>query len=124
MGILPAELLLTRRRKKQAMSSDFTHNHKTVDLSELARLAMLQRGLAAEFPPEVLEQSEGIAGPAAGSDIPDMRKLLWCSIDNDDSRDLDQLTVAEPLDGNSTRIHIAIADVDALVVKGSPIDEH
>src|SRR5262245_4309572 len=54
----------------------------------------------------------------------DMRRLPWCSIDNDDSLDLDQLTVAEPLHGDSVRIHVAVADVDALVPSGTPIDEH
>src|SRR5688500_7655694 len=106
------------------MASDFRHNEEGIDLSELARQAMLQRGLAAEFPVEVIEQTEEITAPAQGGDIQDKRKLLWCSIDNDDSRDVDQLTVGEPLDGISVRIHVAIADVDALVAKGTPIDEH
>jgi exoribonuclease-2 len=53
-----------------------------------------------------------------------MRDRLWASIDNDDSRDLDQLTVAESLDGGSVRILVAVADVDALVPKGSAIDDH
>jgi exoribonuclease-2 len=54
----------------------------------------------------------------------DLRNLPWCSIDNDDSRDLDQLTVAEAMPGSSARILVAIADVDALVKKGSALDEH
>ncbi|HUI08905.1 MAG TPA: RNB domain-containing ribonuclease [Bacteroidota bacterium] len=54
----------------------------------------------------------------------DLRSLLWCSIDNDDSRDLDQLSVAEALSGESTRVLVAIADVDALVGKSSALDEH
>src|SRR5438045_9777658 len=53
-----------------------------------------------------------------------MRELLWCSIDNDDSRDLDQLTVAEDLGGDKVRLLVAVADVDALVTKGTPIDDH
>src|SRR5437899_2626870 len=56
--------------------------------------------------------------------IRDLRGLIWCSIDNDDSRDLDQLTVAEDLGGGNVRAMVAVADVDALVKKGTPIDDH
>jgi exoribonuclease-2 len=96
----------------------------SVDLSLLAREAMLQRGLAPDFPPAAIEQSERLSGPAQNGSMADMRHLPWCSIDNDDSLDLDQLTVAEPLHGDSVRIHVAVADVDALVPNGTPIDEH
>jgi exoribonuclease-2 len=85
---------------------------------------MLKRGLAPDFPREALEQSERLSGPAQDESITDMRHLLWCSIDNDDSLDLDQLSVAERLGGDSVRIHVAVADVDALVPSGTPIDEH
>ena len=54
----------------------------------------------------------------------DLRDLLWASIDNDDSRDLDQLTVAETLPEDKVKIRVAVADVDALVKDGSAIDEH
>lgn len=54
----------------------------------------------------------------------DLRNLLWCSIDNDDSRDLDQLTVAEELSRGETKVFVAIADVDALVAARSAIDRH
>ena len=95
------------------------------DLSELAREAMLDRGLLADFGADVQRQADEIDGPAAEHDasIRDMRKLAWCSIDNDDSRDLDQLTYAEKA-GDQTRIYIAVADVDALVKKDTPIDLH
>ena len=65
-------------------------------------------------------------GSPSGGDGPvrDLRNLLWASIDNDDSRDLDQLTVAEALPGGAVKILVAVADVDALVKKGSAIDEH
>ena len=59
-----------------------------------------------------------------GPQIRDLRALPWCSIDNDDSRDLDQLSVAQPLDGGEVKILVAIADVDATVAPGSPIDAH
>ncbi len=54
----------------------------------------------------------------------DLRNLAWCSIDNDDSRDLDQLTVAEALPDGSVKILVAIADVEAVVKKPSELDDH
>ena len=95
-----------------------------LDLSVLAREAMLQRGLEPDFPPAVLQQAEQLQGPAQDGAISDQRHRAWCSIDNDDSRDLDQLTAGERLSGGSARIYVAIADVDALVPKGTPADEH
>ena len=53
-----------------------------------------------------------------------LRTLPWISIDNDDSRDLDQLTVAELLPDNNVKILVAVADVDNLVKKNSAIDQH
>ncbi|MBY0507741.1 MAG: RNB domain-containing ribonuclease [Bryobacteraceae bacterium] len=85
---------------------------------------MIERGLEPDFPPEAIEQADRISSPAQDSAIPDLRRLSWCSIDNDDSKDLDQLTVAEPLDGGVVRIRVAVADVDSLVAKGSPVDDH
>jgi VacB/RNase II family 3'-5' exoribonuclease len=87
---------------------------------------MLERGLQPDFPAQSLAELELIHGPATpdGEATCDMRNLLWCSIDNDDSRDLDQLTVAETLAGGSVKILIAIADVDALVKKQTALDVH
>jgi VacB/RNase II family 3'-5' exoribonuclease len=95
-------------------------------LQDLAREAMLEHGLAPDFTTEIEQQLAGINAPASESDpaIRDLRKLLWCSIDNDDSRDLDQLTVAEDLGGGKIRAMVAVADVDALVKKQTPIDDH
>lgn len=73
----------------------------------------------------MLAQVAAIDGPAAPlGQVADLRDLLWCSIDNDDSRDLDQLTVAESLPDGATRLLVAVADVDSLVPAGSPVDEH
>lgn len=96
------------------------------DLGEIARQAMLQRGLSPEFGPEVLRELEGLDGPASESDdsILDMRDLLWCSIDNKDSEDIDQLSVAESLPDGRIRVMVAVADVDAIVDKGTAIDGH
>jgi exoribonuclease-2 len=95
-------------------------------LDELAHQAMIDRGLEPDFPEAALKQVAAIAKPAtdADSSIRDMRDLLWCSIDNDDSRDLDQLTVTAPMRDGTVKVLVAVADVDALVPTGSAIDDH
>lgn len=112
----------------------------TADLRRIARRAMLERGLLPDFSPQALDQvaaldppqapppasprSGDIAAPAGGSGIRDLRGLLWSSIDNDDSRDLDQIEFVEPLAGGAARVLIGIADVDALIEQDSPVDAH
>lgn len=95
------------------------------DLVELARKAMLNRGLTPNFSRNALQELNSIVQPAPISNgFKDLRTLTWCSIDNDDSLDLDQLTYAEKgTDGNTT-IWVAVADVDALVLKDSSLDMH
>ncbi|MFZ2654509.1 MAG: RNB domain-containing ribonuclease [Victivallales bacterium] len=95
-------------------------------LRDIARRAMLERGLRPDFPAEVLKEVDTIHGPATATDtsVRDLRSLIWCSIDNDSSRDLDQLTYAEKMSDGAIRIFVAIADVDALVKKQSAIDLH
>jgi exoribonuclease-2 len=85
---------------------------------------MLERGLEPEFPPPVLAELDRIHDAARPDGVRDLRARPWCSIDNDDSRDLDQLTVAEPLPGHDARIFVAVADVDALVETESALDDH
>jgi exoribonuclease-2 len=96
------------------------------DLRSLAIQAMRERGLRAEFEAEALQEAHAAAarGGDASGDIRDLRTLDWFSIDNDDTRDLDQLSVAEALPGGVTRLRVAIADVDALVVPGGAVDDH
>ncbi len=96
------------------------------DLVRIASQVMLERGLEPEFPAAVQAQLGSISGPGRDDDprIRDLTGLPWCSIDNDDSRDLDQLTACEPLADGAVRILVAVADVDALVAKGSPVDRH
>ena len=93
-------------------------------LRQIARRAMLERGLAPDFPEAALRELHSIQSPATGDGALDLRDLAWCSIDNDDSRDLDQLTVAEELAGGETKVLVAVADVDALVAAGTAIDKH
>ncbi len=95
-------------------------------LRTIARRVMKARGLEPDFPPEALKQLQTIQGPAHEADgsVRDLRGLLWCSIDNDSSRDLDQLSVAERLASGTVKVLVAVADVDAVVKRGSPIDRH
>src|ERR1700722_19199770 len=95
-------------------------------LRSIARRAMLQRGLLPDFSGEVVAEIGSITKAASASDpsLKDLRRLLWASIDNDDSLDLDQLSVAEQLPEGAVKILVAIADVDAIVRKQSAIDDH
>jgi exoribonuclease-2 len=100
--------------------------HHRSDLKEIARRAMVERGLEPDFTPPVRAELDRIAGaaPPAGQGVRDLRGLLWCSIDNDDSKDLDQLSVSETLTGGAVKILVAVADVDAVVRKDTAIDQH
>jgi len=101
-------------------------------LQGIAQRAMWERGLLPDFSAAALAELdkirslEGLKSESAGDPaaIRDLTDLAWASIDNDDSRDLDQLTVAEALPGDKVKIYVAVADVDALVRNGSAIDEH
>jgi exoribonuclease-2 len=100
------------------------------DLKAIARRVMTERGLEPDYPAAAMAELDTIHAAAVERDpsIRDLRDRLWCSIDNDDSRDLDQLSVAEPPAGGGSRgpvkILVAVADVDALVHKDSAIDGH
>ena len=96
------------------------------DLESVARQAMIDRGLLPDFSPAALAELNAITRPAtaSGASIRDQRQLLWASIDNNDSRDLDQLSVAEALPGDAYKILVAVADVDSTVPMGSALDDH
>ena len=104
------------------------HHYTRADLERLAVNAMLERGLVPEFSANAKRQLANFEGPIEqppdGAPLTDLRHLLWSSIDNDDSRDLDQLTACEALPGGALKVWVAIADVDSLVAQGSPIDHH
>jgi VacB/RNase II family 3'-5' exoribonuclease len=103
-------------------------NDNHYDLTALARQEMIARGFSPDFPPEAQRQVTALQShppaPDAQKDLRDLRALLWSSIDNDTSRDLDQIEVAERLPNGDIRIRVGIADVDRDVPKGSPIDQH
>lgn len=87
---------------------------------------MVERGLLPELSPAASNEASALedTAPRLSHGVRDLRARLWASIDNDDSRDLDQLSVAEPLEGSATKILVAIADVAATVLRGSAIDQH
>ena len=95
-------------------------------LQGLARQAMLDRGFLPDFSKDALAELETIQNSAPINVEPtrDLRGLLWSSIDNDDSLDLDQLTTAQVLSGDKVKVLVAMADVDSLVRNGSAINEH
>ncbi|MDP9034248.1 MAG: ribonuclease catalytic domain-containing protein, partial [Myxococcota bacterium] len=99
------------------------------DLDAIARRAMVQRGFLPDFSAAALAEVAALGAPPTGKAGPlpavrDLRDRLWASIDNDSSRDLDQLSVAEPQPDGTTKIFVAIADVDASVRQRSAVDEH
>jgi VacB/RNase II family 3'-5' exoribonuclease len=113
-------LFLIHRSMNHAQPSHF-------DLPAAAKEVMLEHGFAPDFGPEVQQQLLQIQNgqpPATKGDVRDLRSLLWSSIDNDTSRDLDQIEVAERLANGTTRVLVGIADVDALVGRNTPIDRH
>ncbi len=107
------------------MSTHSDANAKSI-LEQIARRVMSEHGFLPDFSQASLDELNNMRAvdvqvKGGGKDL---RQMLWASIDNDDSLDLDQLTVAEALPDNSVKILVAVADVDSLVKKNSAIDEH
>jgi exoribonuclease-2 len=104
-----------------------TQHHRSI-LQSIAHRAMLERGLLPDFSSEALAELEQLQRSAVSAidsnTIRDRRNFPWASIDNDDSRDLDQLTAAKALSEGKVQIMVAIADVDSSVKNGSAIDDH
>ena len=108
------------------MSKNTSHS-RSVDLFAIAHESMIEAGFVPDFPDAAVSEVRSIvATPANPADpsLKDMRELLWSSIDDAKSRDLDQVEYAEALAGGDTRLLVGIADVDSLVSHGSAIDQH
>ena len=105
---------------------NINEQHHRAILQNIAKRAMLERDLLPEFSAAALTELDGIRAPATASNgsVRDQTDLPWASIDNDDSLDLDQLTVAQALPDGKVRVMVAVADVDSLVGEGSAIDDH
>jgi VacB/RNase II family 3'-5' exoribonuclease len=103
-------------------------NSSHVDLQAVAKDIMRQHGFEPDFPPGVQQELMDLRAhpPAivAGESVRDLRSQLWSSIDNDTSRDLDQIEVAEQLPNGDVKILVGVADLDAFVAKQSVIDQH
>jgi len=94
-------------------------------LKSIACRVMTERGLLPEFSAKVVAEVGAMReAPVNGAAIRDLRDLLWASIDNDTSRDLDQLSVAQQMGDETVKVLVAIADVDALVKRHSAVDDH
>jgi VacB/RNase II family 3'-5' exoribonuclease len=105
--------------------NEHSKQHRLI-LQQIAHRVMQTRGLLPDFSADALAELDRIQAPAPviGGAARDLRDQLWCSIDNDDSMDLDQLTVAVAMPGDKVKLWVAVADVDALVKNGTAIDEH
>ena len=96
--------------------------HDEFNLANAAQQEMIEHGFEPDFPIEAIHQLATLNGTLPAG-LPDLTALLWSSIDNDDSRDLDQIEWAERT-AAGIRVLVGIADVDSLVAKGTPIDQH
>jgi exoribonuclease-2 len=97
------------------------------DLQAVAKQCMIANGFQPDFTPEAEAQAAALLSapqPSAGTGVRDLRNLLWSSIDNDTSRDLDQIEFCERTDDVTVRVLVGIADVDAFAPHESPIDLH
>jgi VacB/RNase II family 3'-5' exoribonuclease len=99
-----------------------------VDLQAIARQVMIQHGFEPDFPPPVQQQLSTLKthapAVAPNGQVRDLRNLLWSSIDNDTSKDLDQIEIAQQLPSGDVQVLVGIADVDAFVLRDTPIDSH
>jgi VacB/RNase II family 3'-5' exoribonuclease len=99
-----------------------------LDLQAVAKDIMRQRGFNPDFSREVNQQVADLRAhppkPNPATNVRDLREMLWSSIDNDDSRDLDQIEAAERLSNGDTKVLVGIADVDCFVAQRSAIDQH
>ncbi|MGB2867640.1 MAG: RNB domain-containing ribonuclease [Bacteroidota bacterium] len=106
------------------MTNTENRKHRSI-LQRIARRVMTERGLLPDFSAQAIRDLDGMSAAVwTGESARDMRNLAWCSIDNDDSHDLDQLTVAEAMPGGVVKVLVAIADVESVVKMHSALDDH
>ncbi|HUH79467.1 MAG TPA: RNB domain-containing ribonuclease [Methanoregula sp.] len=103
------------------------HHSPETDIRTIAWHAMEKYGFEARFPPRVIDDVSAMreqAFPDVPKGFTDLRPLLWSSIDNHDSQDLDQLEYCERTPEGTILVRVAIADVDSYVRNHSPTDEY
>jgi VacB/RNase II family 3'-5' exoribonuclease len=103
-----------------------TNHHDSLDLNAIAHQAVIDAGFTPDLPPSVEQELQALESqaPSAAPGSRDLRELLWSSIDDRKSRDLDQVEYAEDLGNGDIKVLVGIADVDGLVKKGSAVDSH
>ena len=112
-------------QKDPTQGSHGKHGHNGFDLHAAARRILVANGFEPDYDAEAKKQLDALTAPAsAPAGVRDMRDRPWSSIDNKESKDLDQIEIAEEADNGCIRLVVGVADVDALVPKGSPLDEH
>jgi VacB/RNase II family 3'-5' exoribonuclease len=108
------------------MTKNTSHSN-SVDLSAIAHQTLIEADFVPDWTDQAKQEVRSIVAqipPTPSGSVRDLRTLLWSSIDDSKSRDLDQVEYAETLANGDARILVGIADVDARVAKGSAIDEH
>src|SRR5438105_15678000 len=122
----PSLLFLFRLPRALASNENGRMANASIDLKARARQAMLEAGFNPDFPAAVVREVQALraGGQKIAAPARDLRALLWSSIDNDSSRDLDQVEYAEKLSNGAVRLLVGIADVDSAVTKGSATDSH
>jgi VacB/RNase II family 3'-5' exoribonuclease len=109
----------------QSHKSQHGNHNGFFDMHAAARRIVVAGGFEPDLPPPAREQLDRLTGPApAPAGVRDLRDRPLSSIDNDESRDLDQIEYAEHLPNGDIRIVVGIADVDSLVGRGTPLDAH
>jgi len=93
-------------------------------LDAVARQALIDNHFRPELDAAAQREVDMLRAPAVPDEVRDMRDLAWSSIDNTESRDLDQVELVESLPDGGVRLRIGIADVDVFVAKGSALDAH
>jgi exoribonuclease-2 len=111
----------TRREGDRSISMSKSE-HKSMDLVSIARDVAIREGFVVDFPAGLGDPADD--PPEQHSSVVDERHLLWSSVDNRESTDLDQIEVAERLANDVIRVKLGIADVDAYVPRGSVLDGH
>jgi exoribonuclease-2 len=117
---------MSHGHSKQQHDSHGSHQSRAhFDVAAAARRVVVTAGFEPDIDTAAKEQLDRISSPAPiGPQVKDLRNLPWSSIDNTESRDLDQIEVAEQLPDGNIRLLVGVADVDALVPKGTPLDDH